>query len=61
MANAGMTDSEIQETVRSLDSGISKDNARVLMKQYGGGPDESQIIATRNGFLRLGVELMKAA
>lgn len=56
-----MTDAEIHAIVGKLDRELPKDKAVVVMKMYGGGPDESQIIATRNGYLRLGVELLKAA
>jgi hypothetical protein len=32
-----------------------------VFQQYGGGPDESRIVANRGGHLRLGIELMKGA
>ena len=35
-------------------------DAVVVMNVYGGGPDESQITATETGYLRLGIELLKA-
>jgi hypothetical protein len=44
-----------------LDDAVPRDNARVKFEQYGGGPDESHVIANREGYLRLGVEFLKAA
>lgn len=50
----------IQTVVDELDRDVPKEDARVLLEQYGGSPDESRIIATRSGLLRLGVEFLKA-
>ncbi len=50
----------IQAAVDELDREVPKEDARVLLEQYGGGPDESRIIATKSGLLRLGVEFLKA-
>jgi hypothetical protein len=52
---------QIEEAVEFLDSQISRENARVKLHQYGGGPDEGQIIANEAGYLRLGIEFLKAA
>src|SRR5687768_11252279 len=54
-------DAKIQQAIASLDDGIPREGARVKLDQYGGGPDESQIVANKLGFLRLGVEFLKAA
>ncbi len=59
-----MTETDLQrvsEIVAELDRTVSREGAKVQLKQYGGGPDESKIIATRLGYLRLGVEFLKAA
>lgn len=50
---------EISRIVSELDDGISKENAKVSFKsdEY---EDESYIVATQNGYLRLGVEFLKA-
>jgi hypothetical protein len=56
-----MNDEAIQNAISSLDKAVPKEGARVAMVQYGGGPDESQIIANRQGYLRLGIEFLKAA
>lgn len=50
---------EISRIVSELDDGISKENAKVIFKsdEY---DDESYIVATQNGYLRLGVEFLKA-
>lgn len=51
----------IREVIAGLDGAVPRDGARVSLVQYGGGPDESQIIANQDGYLRLGIECMKAA
>jgi hypothetical protein len=56
-----VNEQKIQDAIAVLEREVPKDHARVRMAQYGGGPDESQIIANRLGFLRLGVEFLKAA
>ena len=56
-----MEDSEAKRLIQLLDEGVEKENAKVLLTQYGGGPDESKIIATKEGYLRFGIEIMKAA
>ena len=47
--------------VDQLNAMVTTDHAKVEMKMYGGGPDESQIIGTQRGYLRLGIEFMRAA
>ena len=55
-----MTEAELVAAIGNLDEAIPRDHAVVKFHQYGGGPDESQIIANRDGYLRLGVEFLKA-
>ena len=50
----------VQELVEELDALVPRTGAVVVMNVYGGGCDESQITATENGYLRLGIELLKA-
>jgi hypothetical protein len=58
---ATFDENKIKKIIRQLDSDIPKENASVKMIQYGGGPDESQLTANRNGYLRFGIELLKSA
>jgi len=51
---------EIQQIVDELDRGILKENARVSLQKYGGDLDEAFIVANERGYLRLGVEFLKA-
>ena len=60
MAAASANDDNIRRLVRELDVEVPREGAFVHLTQYGGGPDESSIIANQAGYLRLGVELMKA-
>jgi len=50
-----------QELITKLDSLVPRDGGRVSLTQYGGGPDESRVIANRRGYLRLGIEFLKAS
>src|SRR6478735_4520795 len=50
---------EVRKLLEKLDAGVSKENARVGIYRYGGGDNESSVMATRNGYLRFGIELMK--
>jgi hypothetical protein len=50
---------EVRKIVERLDASVSKENARVAIYRYGGGDDESSMVATRNGYLRLGIEFLK--
>ena len=52
---------QIQALVQELNQIVPRTDAVVLLTQYGGGCDESQITATETGYLRLGIELLKAA
>ena len=51
---------DIKQLVDGLDRSISKENAKVSLQKYGGDLDEAFIVATENGYLRLGVEFLKA-
>lgn len=55
-----MNREELKQIVEDLDKDISKENARVSMQKYGGDLDEAFIVGTENGYLRLGVEFLKA-
>ncbi len=50
---------KIRVFVDELDELVPEEGAAVRLDQYGGGPDESQIIANQAGLLRLGIELLK--
>lgn len=50
----------VSTLVDELDKVVPKDNARVGLYQYGGEGDGSFMVATRNGYLRFGIELLKA-
>lgn len=55
-----MNPDEIKRIVDELDRGISKENANVNIQMYGPDLDEAFIVATERGYLRLGVEFLKA-
>jgi len=55
-----MNQDDIKQIVDELDRTISKENARVSLQKYGGDLDEAFIVATERGYLRLGVEFLKA-
>ena len=50
----------IQELAHELDALVPRTDAIVLMNQYGGGCDKSQITATETGYLQMGIDLLKA-
>ncbi len=56
-----MNREEIELAITQIDAAVKKDGAVVQLQQYGGGPDESKISANEAGYLRLGVEFLKAA
>ena len=56
-----MDRSHIESVIAALDAAVPKDGAHVVIRQYGGGPDECSIVANERGYLRLGIELLKAA
>ncbi|MBI9077293.1 MAG: hypothetical protein JEZ02_17935 [Desulfatibacillum sp.] len=47
--------------IQDLDHLVPREGAAVKLDQYGGGPDESRLAANRAGYLRLGIEFLKAA
>ncbi len=55
-----MDNVEISELVDSLDSSVPKENSHFALYMYGGGPDESFTQGNRNGYLRYGIEFLKA-
>ena len=54
-------ESKLRQIIEILDEGVSREGAYVRITAYGGGYDESRIVANRNGDLRLGIEFLKAA
>ncbi len=50
---------EIKKVIDTLDRGTSKENAAVRLDTC--DPGDLFVMATQNGYLRLGVELLKAA
>ena len=51
---------KIEQVVADLDQSVLKQNSRMRLYQYGGGDDESCMAGTTEGYLRFGIELMKA-
>lgn len=51
----------LQSVIAELDAAVPKGDARVMISLYGGGPDECSMVANEAGYLRLGVEMLKAA
>src|SRR5688572_19027207 len=56
-----MENDELKKIIALLDSKIPREGAQVKLHQYGGGPDESAIVANSAGYSRLGIEFLKAA
>jgi hypothetical protein len=54
-----LDEQKVREAIAMLDREVPREGARVKLSQYGGGPDEGQIVANRNGYLRLGIEFLK--
>ena len=52
-----MNDSEILEFIKLLDKQVSKDHAIAKFKTFG----EVALYANRDGYLRMGIELLKCA
>jgi len=52
-----MTDSEILEIIRRLDSQFSKEGAEAELSSFG----EGALYANRDGYIRMAIELMKCA
>jgi hypothetical protein len=55
-----MQTDELSAIVNRLDQDISRDNAKITIQKYGGDLSESFVVGTPNGYLRLGVEFLKA-
>ena len=55
-----MQTDELSAIVNRLDQDISRDNAKITIQKYGGDLAESFVVGTPNGYLRLGVEFLKA-
>lgn len=53
-------DNELRSIISALDDCVQRDGSWVQLTQYGGGPDEGQIIGNRNGYRRIGIEFLKA-
>lgn len=54
---------ELKDIIGRLDAGIPRENAKVSFQKYGCGDgdlEEAFIVATENGYLRMGVEFLKA-
>jgi hypothetical protein len=50
----------VAQAIATLDREVPREGARVKFRQYGGGPDEGQVIANEAGYFCLGVEFLKA-
>jgi len=55
-----MQTDELSAIVNRLDQDISRDNAKITIQKYGGDLTEAFVVGTPNGYLRLGVEFLKA-
>jgi len=55
-----MDDSEIQQRVNELDAGVNKDDAKLII-YYDEEGQSCELIGNRKGYLRAGVEMLKAA
>lgn len=55
-----METNELSSIVNRLDQDISRNNAKVTIQKYGGDLTEAFVVGTPNGYLRLGVEFLKA-
>jgi hypothetical protein len=56
-----MNKDEIAKVIAILEREVPRDGARVRLCQYGGGPDEGQVVGNDAGFVRLGIEFLKGA
>src|ERR671926_1315732 len=55
-----MNPEELREIIERLDAALPRENARVSIQTYGEDMEEAFLVATGNGYLRLGVEFLKA-
>lgn len=51
----------VAELIKELDVLVPPERAEVRLRQHGESPDECQIIANPEGYLRFGIEMMKGA
>jgi hypothetical protein len=51
---------QVRRLVEELDRRVPREGAAVRLDHYGGEPVECGFVGTRNGYLRYGVELLKA-
>lgn len=51
----------VERLIRELDTIVPREGAHVRLEQLDGGPQESVVSANREGYLRLGIEFLKAA
>jgi len=51
---------EMSDLINSLDSAVPKENSHFAIYTYGGGTDESFTQGNSNGYLRFGIEFLKA-
>lgn len=58
---ADIDEDKIRKLIEALDHSVPREGGRVKMSEYGGGKDESMIIANRTGYLRFGIEFLKCA
>ena len=56
-----LSHARIETLVSELDNEVPREDAFARLVQYGGGPDESYLVANERGFLRLGIEFLRAA
>jgi hypothetical protein len=54
------SEERLRQLVDELDRLTPRDGACVRMEQYGGGPDEGRFVANQSGYLRFGIEFLKA-
>ncbi len=52
---------KFKQLINELDESVSKDEAKVTFSQYGGDNSEAMIVGNQQGYLRLGIEFLKAA
>jgi hypothetical protein len=56
-----VTDREIQQIITQLDDSVPKDGARLLINIEDTETNECELIGNRNGYLRAGLEFLRAA
>jgi hypothetical protein len=56
-----MDQDKLKQLISDLDQTVPKENARVSLSRYVGDISESMIVGNEHGYLRLGIEFLKAA